>query len=388
MLIFGLLGCITLNFVQGAEKPSGSSLGILGFSSFQKDFAPTLNPGMRALMSTPYKPSAHFNRPATLLAICAPTPHEEPTIIPEPIPTRSEQLVRPASPLLPAHEEPVAVSSFSTPSGIPKELSTKTGAAATQQPETPFQEERYELIPEQFSTIGSIVSKTLRTLNSKQINKSEIDELQESWTTLGSFEKLSYDSFTSNLKNNFGRKITPLLNENYAKAPSCLGFFDHNSLSCTAAQEKFTSLTGALDLLKNLNKNPKTDGEITEAMAIIKTCVQQACDADFVKKELFSNLGSLENVTLFIEATEPFFGIIRQTYFLLREPLGLDIFKSYCQGKEALEEKVKDYQQTLEHYQINPRLTGTVMGALVYKKAAGELEDKAEILAALQGCLQ
>ncbi len=353
LFIFGLLGCMTLHLAQGAEKMIPTTLGFFESSSFKKGFTTqSINPGMRALIATSYQSSAHFNRPA-LLAICAPMPHQ--TTVPTP------KLLNPA-------------------------------AAAAQQTDTLFQEheEHYELIPEQFSTIGSIVSKTLTALESEQTDNAALEQLQESWTTLGSFVKLSYESFTSDLKNNFDRKITPLLNEDYTNAPSCLGFTLHDSLTSESAKEKFTFLTRALDLLKNLEKNPKSTEEISAARTLIQKHLTCACATGFVKAESFASLDSLENVVQFVEEVEPFFGIVRQTYFLLREPLGLDVFKNYCQGKEVLEEKVNDYKKALDHYKINPSLTGTVMSALVYKKAAGELEsqDRVKVLAALNGCLQ
>ncbi len=321
--ILTLLTSITISTTQAAEKNT--------LTSYTPKFTLSGQPGLTRLLAMPASPLVRTQ----LLAICA-------------APTN----VHDAQSVIEALNNSIHAA---TPQKFPVYAQT--------------QDADYDTIPEfeEFKEIGNILRNTLALLEHPLSDKSALEKLQDSWGVLGSFQKLSSETFKRNLAENF-KRVQTVTTKHYDKAYTCLGLDSLDGVTPQIIHEKATELLQTLELLKQ-GTATKRDQEL-----ILRT-IDKACTAGFLNPDSFTSLKDLQDPAQFLAATESsFFFVLRQTRILLREPISLALFKSYCQGDAVFTEKTKQYQAALDNYNLNQDLITETLQALLFKKS-GETPD-------------
>ncbi len=337
-IIFILYTSLLTNTAYSAEKSSSLPVGLAGFFSFGKvSLAPSCQLGLRKLLEMPNQP----NRPQ-LLAICA-----APTQPTEQLPTTADVQV-------PSTQEIVDALNRSIHHTKP----TPSHASA---------EVEYDDIPE-FATlteVGRIIKQTIQTLNAEQPDRFLLQKLLEQWTTLGEFKNLSYEKFEKQIANNF-RKVRDSITTDYAASPSVLGFASIDQITVPEAHDRFEELQNAFLSFKNQT------GDQIRARTVLKQYM--------ISASRFTRPGTFEEIEkaprdVFLEKADRLVWLARQTHCFLREPIALEVFKSYCAGQDTFNQTTKTYTDVLGMYDIST-LPTAIIQQLSFKNSG--MEDEAE----------
>ena len=343
-LIFGLLGLMIALTAQAAQNPTSSSLGILGLATFKKDFTHSFNPGMQALLSTPHNPVAR----TTLLAICAPLPHQ----------------------------------ATATTSEFPE-----PAAAAPQQTNSPFQEQDEEhpelralmeqsasekWVPDTLTELVGLLSKThtifTETLKGRAPSKSACDALRESWFNLSclSDQSHTFDNFSKKIKENYRRC-------HLSGIPSlhiCLGL--EKSDDITDRSISFLNQIVAAEKAFKAKKDPESFDFLHENFTGMYCRLEQEFGMPpfegVTKEQFLLSFTSPETAT---ESCEKMFALLRQSAYLAREQHDLELYKAYKRGKEAFDATKVDYLNSFATLQLNPERIATIMNSLMMVGAQG-----------------
>ncbi len=182
--------------------------------------------------------------------------------------------------------------------------------------------------------IQKLIQETLTSLKSPSQEKDVLEILRQSWAAAQLIHPSI--SFEQRIEDNF-KSVSNIMTD--PKQAHCyLGFKSHREMT---VQEVLTRYKALIDTKALLEK------EITDTDALLLS---------------------------------DFFKIIRQIYYMASEPLNLELFKSYCEGPEALFETLQLYNTALKELSIEQDLLQKILEALCSKKEGYALPVEQEAI--------